>query len=75
MRLSNRLLFGSLLLLTAAVFIVIRSSATGKKKVSAPTCCKKSRNACTESGQPSRPGELIIDNLSRQFIMVNPITY
>ncbi len=75
MRLTYRLLIGGLPLLLAAGLILSNSPAKGTKKNSAPTCCKKSPSACPGQSPKNRKGELIMDNMSRQFIMINPVTY
>ncbi len=63
---------GITLLLTAVLFVML-SSATGKTKTTPPTCCKKS-NQCKEGNKADDPADLIIENLSRQFIFVIPAT-
>ena len=67
MRKKNWVFFGSAMLLLAVSLIVFRSAASDKKKAAPPTCCKRSGQYSGEKKQ-SGPGELIIENLSRQFI-------
>ena len=68
------LLFAALLVTS---FVLLNSSAPVKKtpvKVEAPVCCKQKIGTCTPSAKPENStGEMIIENLSRQFISATPL--
>jgi hypothetical protein len=54
-------------LLVMALFLLNSSAPAEKKKT--PTCCKQSMKECPENNINSS-GEMIIENLSRQFISI-----
>ena len=61
----------SLMLVTAvlvAAFLLFNSAAPAEKKEE-PTCCKEKTEECVEN-KTNSSGEMIIDNLSRQFISI-----
>jgi hypothetical protein len=62
----------TMVILATGLFAVL-NSASGKSKIERSTCCKKSKPCKTE--KTGRPGELIMDNLSRQFISLLPASY
>ena len=68
------ILFAALLVTS---FVLLNSSAPVKKvpvKVESSVCCKQKMGTCTPSTEPQNSsGEMIIENLSRQFISVAPI--
>jgi hypothetical protein len=58
------------LLVTA--FLVLNSASPVEKKETTPatpTCCKQKMKECVEN-KTNNSGEMIIDNLSRQFISI-----
>ena len=61
----------TMVILATGLFAVL--TASGKSSIERSTCCKKSKPCKTE--KTGRPGELIMDNLSRQFISLLPATY
>jgi hypothetical protein len=57
--------------LTASLFLLRSSSATGSEKpgkVEKATCCKKTNPDCVEKGKST--GEMLPESLSRQFIFI-----
>ena len=62
--------------ITAAVLLgglvfTLSSSASGEnKKIETPACCKSYKKECVEGQQKSGSGELIMENMSRQFISI-----
>ena len=68
------ILFAALLVTS---FVLLNSSAPVKKapvKVETSVCCKQKIGTCTPSEPQNSSGEMIIENLSRQFISVAPLT-
>jgi hypothetical protein len=59
--------------LLVAAFLLLNSAAPVEKKETpatpAPTCCKQNTKECVDNKMNSS-GEMIIDNLSRQFISI-----
>ncbi|MGQ0738134.1 MAG: hypothetical protein ACT4OJ_03655 [Bacteroidota bacterium] len=55
-----------------AGIIVLTSSASDKKKTQSPSCCQKTEKQCSEENKKSGSGELIMENMSRQFISISP---
>jgi heme A synthase len=75
MKKSNRLILAALVLVLALGTIVLTSSASGKNKtIPSPTCCKKIESKCTPETRKNSSGELIMDNMSRQFISIFSFT-
>jgi hypothetical protein len=76
MKKSNRLILTAVAILLASVAIVLTSSASDKKKKTvSPTCCKKIETKCGPNNKKTGSGELIMDNMSRQFISIFSATY
>lgn len=57
--------------LLVAAFLLLNSAAPVEKKETpaTPTCCKQKMKECVEN-KTNSSGEMIIDNLSRQFISI-----
>jgi hypothetical protein len=59
--------------LLVAAFLLFNSSTPVEKKETpatpAPTCCKQNTKECVDS-KTNGSGDMIIDNLSRQFISI-----
>jgi hypothetical protein len=54
----------------------IAAKAVEIEKVGTPTCCKQNTGECTQQKKETdASGEMIIDNLSRQFISVPVFSY
>ncbi len=62
-------LFTTLLVLA---LLLLNSSAPAEKKIT-PTCCKQNATDCPEESI-NNSGEMIIENLSRQFISISAFT-
>ncbi|HUR66998.1 MAG TPA: hypothetical protein VMZ03_11680 [Chitinophagaceae bacterium] len=76
MKKSNRLILAAIILALTLGAIVLTSSASDKNKnIPLPTCCKKVESQCPLENKKSRSGELIMDNMSRQFISLFSLTY
>ncbi|MFN8289059.1 MAG: hypothetical protein U0U70_02260 [Chitinophagaceae bacterium] len=63
-----------IVIVTAAIFIsglvlTVSSSASGEKKKETPSCCKFGTE-CGGKIKKSGSGELIMENMSRQFISI-----
>ncbi len=72
--------FGLIVILLATTLLLRTTpSATpaAKKEIPVPTpaCCKATVTDCPIKNKVSPSGEIIIDNLSRQFIIVSPTLY
>lgn len=64
-----------LIILTAAVVITglafnLSSSAPEEKKKEVPACCQSGPGCEKENSQKSGSGELIMENMSRQFMSI-----
>jgi hypothetical protein len=58
--------------LLVAAFLLLNSATPVEKKetpATPPTCCKQKTKECVEN-KTNSSGEMIIDNLSRQFISI-----
>ncbi len=70
---QKRLLGFGIPILVLAVFIFIFSQTHAERKIQnpeppKPTCTKNPERSCTDA--PSRGSEMLIDNLSTQFISI-----
>lgn len=64
-----------ILIMTAAVILTglaftLNSSASVEKKKEVPACCQSGSACPKESNQKSGSGELIMENMSRQFMSI-----
>ena len=76
MQKSNQVIITAVAVLLAVGAIVLTSSASGKnKKATAPVCCKKMERKCESGNKKTGSGELIMDNMSRQFISIFSFNY
>jgi len=61
---------------TIAIIVVLLVFAlparTAQKTEDADACCKKTEGTCAEPGKGSAD-DLMLENLSRQFILVSPV--
>lgn len=73
MKKRNLLLLAVFTILAIASMIALTSSASNNKSIETPTCCKKKVNGCDVKDSKSGSGELIMDNMSRQFISIAPM--
>jgi hypothetical protein len=55
--------------LLVAAFLLFNSAAPAEKKEKA-TCCKQNMKDCPVENKANSSGEMIIENLSRQFISI-----
>ncbi len=70
MRKKNWIYFAALAILVAVSFIVLTSSASNVKVKESPTCSKKKTGECNAVPKKAGSGEMIMDNMSRQFISI-----
>jgi hypothetical protein len=67
MQKKNLAFFGVIAILLAASLFLLPSSSPVQQT---PTCCKKYPEKCSNK-ESNAPGEMIIDNMSRQFISLS----
>ena len=70
MQKRNWMIPGIAMILLVLSLIVFPSATTDKKKNTHPTCCKKLMKECGGDNKTKAPGQLIMDNFSRQFISI-----
>jgi hypothetical protein len=71
MQQRNWMIPGIAMILLVLSLIVFPSATTDKKKNAPATCCKKSMKECGGENKTKAPGQLIMDNFSRQFISIS----
>ncbi len=73
MQQKNWIFFLGVLVLLGVSLVVLKSSASDGKRQAPSTCCKKSQ-PCRCQKKDNGPGELIMEDLSHQFISITPFT-
>lgn len=71
MRKNNWIYLALAALIVATGFFVLTSSASGVKPNESPTCCKKKATDCGTETRKTGNGDLIMENMSRQFISIS----
>jgi hypothetical protein len=71
MQQRNWMIPGIAMTLLVLSLFVFPSATTNKKITTPPTCCKKTMKECGGDNKTKAPGQLIMDNFSRQFISIS----
>lgn len=71
MRKNNWIYLALVAIIVATSFIVLTSSASDVKAKESPTCCKKKAAECSPGIKKTGNGDLIMENMSRQFISIS----
>ena len=70
MRKNNWFYIALIAIILATGFFVLTSSASEVKVKESPTCCKKKATDCGPGIKKTGNGDLIMENMSRQFISI-----
>jgi len=71
MRKNNWIYLALIAIIVATGFFVLTSSASEVKAKESPTCCKKKATDCETGIKKTGNGDLIMENMSRQFISIS----
>jgi len=81
MKKKNWILSGFVAVLVASCFLFIGFSSHAFAQKDKSTCCSQSLSAgsggknCAAKTNSSASGEMILENLSRQFLFITPLRY
>jgi hypothetical protein len=70
MKKVNLLFLTAVFAVLVSAFFALTSSASGSKESESPACCNKKHQECQIENKKGGAGELIMDNMSRQFISI-----
>ena len=70
MRKNNWIYIALIAIIVATGFFVLTSSASDVKVKESPTCSKKKGTECGSGIKKTGNGDLIMENMSRQFISI-----
>jgi hypothetical protein len=75
MKKKNWILPGLVAILAAVYFLIVGfSPRVPAQKDNSTCCCQKMKN-CAAKTKGSASGEMILENLSRQFLSISPFGY
>ena len=87
MKIKNWILPGLVAILVAAYFLIVGFSPRASAQKDKSTCCSQKMSAhgvlqtgpggkgCDVKINNSEPGEMMLENLSRQFLSISPLGY
>jgi hypothetical protein len=58
------------LLLVAGLFTLGSASPSAEKEMKNSTCCKQKNSGCSPEKETPADGDILLDNISRQFITI-----
>lgn len=72
MKKKNWILPGLVAILVAAYFLMVGFSPRPPAQKDQPTCCTQKMKNCAAKPNSQGSGEMILENLSRQFLSISP---
>ncbi|HEY6062587.1 MAG TPA: hypothetical protein VIV35_03200 [Chitinophagaceae bacterium] len=72
---KNWILPGLVAILVAAYFLMVGFSPSATASKDKSTCCCQKMKNCAVKTRGSASGEMILENLSRQFLSISPFEY
>jgi len=73
MKNKNWVIPGLIAILVASSFLVIGFSSHASAQKEKSTCCSQKMKSCDGRIKSAVPGDLIMENLSRQFLGISPL--
>jgi hypothetical protein len=75
MKKKNWILPGLVVILMAAYFLMVGFSPRAAAQIEKSTCCTKKMKNCEGRNNSATPGDIILENFSRQFLIISSFGY
>jgi hypothetical protein len=75
MKKKNWILPGLVAILVAAYFLIVGFSPRATVQNEKSTCCSQIKKDCEGKINSATPGDMMLDNISRQFLFISTLVY
>jgi len=75
MKKKNWILPGVVAILVAAYFLIVGFSPRAAAQKEKSTCCSQKMKDCEGKINGATPGDIMLDNISRQFLSISTLVY
>lgn len=75
MKKKNWILPGLVAILVVAYFLMVGFSPRAAAQKEKSTCCTQKMKSCEGENNSDTPGDMMLDNISRQFLSISTLVY